>query len=54
MLETSERTAPCGLGPHYGEGTKFVLANFPVTSFVLRLVYTRTRSALTLELPFVP
>ena len=54
MLETSERRAPCGLGPHYDEGTKFALANFLVISFVLRLIYALKSSAITLELPFVP
>lgn len=53
MLETSEPRVPCGLGPHYEERTKFVLASFPVISFVLRLVNVLERSATTLELPFV-
>jgi hypothetical protein len=36
-------------GPHYDEGTKFVLASFPVISIVLRLLHAQTISAITLE-----
>lgn len=47
VLEISERRAQCGLTPHYDEGTKSVLAIFPLVSFVLRLLHALKRSTVT-------
>ena len=47
VLEISEWRAQCGLMSHCDEGTKYVLAIFPVVSFVLRLLHALKPSTVT-------